>query len=762
MNDDARRIEAAASPYRLPETFDGLVVSGFAGRGGMGNVYVAHDVALDRRVAVKLVDGAPGADGRESILHEARMLARLSHPNVVAVYRVGEVDGRAYIAYEYVEGTPLDALEVPLPPERAIRIGIGLSRGLVAVHARGVLHRDVKPANAMLGVDGEIKLIDFGIAKSFGASFLRSPAGGAPTAPAAPAQSDTASGVQSTWDRGPTEVITGAPNPASPADPGSSGTRTGFVMGTPRYLAPERWAGQSATAESDVFSFGVVLYELLAGRLGTAGLPSLAREGLPPLPTVAPHVPEALATLVEACLSARPGDRPSSMVTVRDRLEAMAGDEAPTEAATQEGLIPEIRYARTDGVSIAYSAWGSGRQTLLVVPPFVTNLDATWAWPELASFYRKLGEGRRLVLYDKRGTGLSDRTALGGLDARLSDIRAVMDAAGVERAILFGSSEGVATAVAWAALHPERTEALVLYGGAPAGSQRPGFTAAPSPEMWDSVAHLFQTQWGGPVLIEVEAPSLADDSKFRQRWANFLRVSASPSTAIEALFVSRDLDVSHLLPAVRVPTLIVHREGDRLIPAAAARALGSQIPNAEVVLLAGEDHMPMVGDTASIVTTVRRFLERDHDARALPAARIGTFVALHVGETIATLPDEVRALWRMHAARARAQPLQERRGVPAVVSLQGLLTGVNFAFDLTAALAERGVEVRAGIVTGDIERDTHETDAEAWVRDAQELARAAAPGEVHVARGLADLLAGTGVTLEAVGNDAFCARRQRP
>ncbi|MBX3197136.1 MAG: alpha/beta fold hydrolase [Labilithrix sp.] len=730
----------------LPSSFDGLELAGLAGRGGMGSVYAAHDVVLDRRVAVKFVDVARDADARAHVVNEARMLARLSHPNVVAIYRVGEVEGRPYIAYEYIDGTPLDALDVPLAPAAALGVAVGLARGLAAVHARGILHRDVKPANAILAASGEVKLLDFGIAQARGS--VQS-AHDWPLLGRASTSSGGAAPL-ATWERGATEALADAPE--------RSRTRLGVVLGTPRYLAPERWDDAPASVASDVFAFGVVLYELVAGRLGQDGLPSLAREGLPPLQARVPGIPEGLAALVDACVAPDPSERPGSMTIVRDRLEAMTadgGDAAAGAAAAGDDEAPDIRYARAGDINVAYSVIGSGRQAIVAVPAFVTNLDATWAWPELSSFYRALGEGRRVVAYDKRGTGLSDRSqGIGGLEARLADLRAVMDAAGVERATLFGASEGVPAAIAWSVLYPERTEALVLYGGSARGSWSPDFPAGPSAETYQAVFDLIDQGWGQPILLEIEAPSVAEDEAFRKRWANFLRVSGSPGTAKEVLAISRDLDVAHLLASVRVPTLVVHREGDRLVPVEAARLLAARIPGAELVLLPGEDHVPMVGDVASLIGAIRRFLDRAHGATSLPAARIGTFV---VFELAGGLSAEARETWRQHCVRARAATLDERDGVPTALSLQGLLGGLTFARDLVEAMRSCGVAVRAGVVTGDI--DGREGDgAAASVSAARTLAASAPVGEVRLSRGLAGLLAGTGVELEAATGDGVRVR----
>lgn len=252
------------------------------GRGAMGQVFLAHDTLLDRKVAVKFIAGStPDPALREQFFVEARAIARLSHPNVVAIHRVGEVRRRPYLVSEFVHGQTLAELPRPVPTARLLEIGVGLSRGLAAAHRRGVLHRDLKPANAMITDDGEVKLLDFGLAK-----LLDRP---------------------STWSAG------------ADSQP----------VGSPLYMAPELWRGEPATRASDVYSVGVFLYELASGRaphaeVAPAALESAAQEReVPPLQSVAPACDLRLGAVIDRCLRRDPAARPQSGDELREALEAL-------------------------------------------------------------------------------------------------------------------------------------------------------------------------------------------------------------------------------------------------------------------------------------------------------------------------------------------------------------------------------------------------------------------------------------------------------
>src|SRR5215470_5859675 len=304
------------SEWAPPPEFDGYRVVGPLGRGGMGRVFLGHDVLLERAVAVKFIASVePSAQSRERFFLEARAIARLSHPNVVTVYRVGEVQGHPYLVAEFIRGQSLNKVSKPLPADRVLEVGIGLARGLAAAHRQGILHRDIKPSNVILSESGEIKLLDFGLAKLIEDGAPRTGAAPRPYSP-----NDSTLGL----DRGAGRLDL---------------TQSDVVLGTPAYMAPEVLAGEPASRRSDVFSLGAVLFELCAGEVPER------RDGTPvvSVQTVAPGVPSGLASVVDRSLALDPSQRFASADQLLDALEQLKRTEpapASTEGNPYRGLRP--------------------------------------------------------------------------------------------------------------------------------------------------------------------------------------------------------------------------------------------------------------------------------------------------------------------------------------------------------------------------------------------------------------------------------------
>ena len=334
---------SGAAAWEPPTEFEEYRLVRALGRGAMGQVWLAEDKLLERAVAVKFIAATePTAHARERFLVEARAVARLSHPNVLAVFRVGEVGGRPFLVSEYLRGQSLQELPKPVPWQRALDLGSGLARGLAAAHRRGVLHRDIKPTNAMVTEDGTVKLLDFGLAKLVGEPAARAAA----IAPMPRATSPRGKDAADEALAATVELTAGAldETAASPARPlpvraengagepelDAALTRAGALLGSPLYMAPELWRGDPATPRSDVFALGALLYELCAGRAPFDAVPvrELARrlqiEDAPPLSNAAPGIDARFAAVVHRCLRRDPTKRFDSGDALREALEAIA------------------------------------------------------------------------------------------------------------------------------------------------------------------------------------------------------------------------------------------------------------------------------------------------------------------------------------------------------------------------------------------------------------------------------------------------------
>jgi pimeloyl-ACP methyl ester carboxylesterase len=718
--------------------FDDFRVVRPLGRGAMGTVYLGHDTLLDRPVALKFIDAERIDDGAVArFLVEARALARLSHPNVVAVHRFGTVAGRPYLAYEFVAGRSLDQLPLPLSAREVLRVGVGVARGLAAAHARGVIHRDLKPANVMRAEGGEIKLLDFGVAKLVETS--------TPTQRA-----------------GSLEPVAAPSDPASSQPTATDATcAMTALVGTPAYLAPEVWAGETATPRTDVYGLGALLYLLAVGRLPDAwhtgeatALRAAVMRGLPSVSVAGPAgISAALASIIDRCTRPDPAARFASAEEARDALEALLARETPgaTERLRGERALrddeapPTTRYAMAGKVSIAYQAIGDGPIDLVLTPGFVSNVEIAWEEPANARFLRALARRTRMITFDKRGTGLSDRVAgPATLEERIDDIRAVMDANASERAAILGVSDGGAMSIAFAAMFPERTRALILYGTTARSRPAPDYDAGLSDEMWTWALDEVSRTWGEASFLEIEAPSMVNDETFRRWWTRYLRQSASPGAARALLDLNSRLDTRALLPYVRVPTLVIHRRGDPLMPLAGAEYVAAHVPNAELVVLEGIDHIPFVGDADAVVRAIDDFLGRADAARAPTHALVSAIGLIAVGELTDAARAALEPLVRRELARFRGAPLEPRIAGAWVASFDGPIRAAKCARAIVAAARDLGLALRGSVHAGDDDL----IGGGARVGDtALRLACAAAGGEIIVSKTSAELLTGSDLVL---------------
>lgn len=422
-------------------------------------------------------------------------------------------------------------------------------------------------------------------------------------------------------------------------------------------------------------------------------------------------------------------------------------------------MPPRTRYARSGEVNIAYQVVGDGPLDLVFVPGFVSHLDLQWADPRIARFLEKLASFARLIMFDKRGTGLSDPVAgPAPLEDRMDDVRAVMDAAGSKRAALLGLSEGGPMSVLFATTYPERTRALILCGTFATGTLDPEDN--PAGQRWlDEFERVRATleHWGEGQTLGILAPS-ADSENERVGRGIFERSSASPQMARTLIEMVVETDVRDLLPSISVPTLVLHRE-EEFIPVAGARDMAEQIPDARLIVLPGADHIPFYGDADGYAEEIEEFLT---GARQAPMTdRILTTVMFTdiVGSTerAAALGD---ARWRelvsRHDELTRAE-LERHRGREVKTMGDGFLAtfdGPARAIRCARAIAEQvrplDIELRAGLHTGECELIGDDIGGMA-VNIGARIGALAGAGEVVVSSTVKDLVVGSGISFSDRG-----------
>ncbi|HEX8032240.1 MAG TPA: alpha/beta fold hydrolase, partial [Ktedonobacterales bacterium] len=276
---------------------------------------------------------------------------------------------------------------------------------------------------------------------------------------------------------------------------------------------------------------------------------------------------------------------------------------------------PDTHYTRSGTTFVAYQTIGAGAVDLLVVGGFISHLEQLWEESDLAGFLQQLSTVARVLLYDKRGVGLSDRVGTApSLERQIGDALAIIHAARSPRVVILAVSDGAATAIQLAAQHPEHIAGLVIYGGQAKGVRSAEYPWGLTPTQYQHWMDKLVKGWGGPINLEYFAPSRAHDQRLRQWWAQTQRLAASPGAVQGILEGIRDADVRPLLHQIRVPTLILHRRGDRCVRVESGRYLASHIPQARYVELSGDDHWWWVGDTHLLHEEIKRFIEQQHSA----------------------------------------------------------------------------------------------------------------------------------------------------
>jgi pimeloyl-ACP methyl ester carboxylesterase/DNA-binding winged helix-turn-helix (wHTH) protein len=452
----------------------------------------------------------------------------------------------------------------------------------------------------------------------------------------------------------------------------------------------------------------------------------------------------------------------SSPVVVDLLPSAVSHKTSTREFKLPLGRQPETMYARSGDVNIAYQVIGDAPLDLVFVMGWVSHLEYFWREPSFARFLLRLASFSRLILFDKRGTGLSDRVPvneLPTLEQRMDDVRAVMTAVGSERAALCGVSEGGPMCSLFAATYPEKTLALVMIGTYAKRIRDAEYPWAPTTEERQHFFDEIRAHWGGPVGVEERAPSVAGDEEFRQWWATYLRMGASPGAALALTQMNAEIDVRQVLPSIRVPTLVLHRAEDQCLKVEEGRYVAERIPGARYVELPGVDHLPFVGDQDAILdeveeflTGVRHTLEPDRVLATVLFARIVASKehAERLGQLRwQELVNRLRAHIRKEIEWFRGREM-DMVGEHPLAIFDGPARAIRCACAINEYATRLGIEMRTGLHTGECDMiDDHVAGMAAEI--GVQVANVAAAGEVLVSSTVKDLVAGSGIKFEDKG-----------
>jgi len=467
---------------------------------------------------------------------------------------------------------------------------------------------------------------------------------------------------------------------------------------------------------------------------------------------------------------------PRFIETAYRRGYRFIGDVARSPTAPAPAALPRplsvspgpVQYARSGDVNIAYQLCGSGPVDLVFVMGWVSHLEYFWKEPSFARFLSRLASFSRLILFDKRGTGLSDSvTHLPTLEQRMDDVRAVLEAAGSRRAVLLGVSEGGPMCSLFAATHPAQTEALVMIGTYARRLRARDYPWAPTREQRVRFLREIIEQWGGPVGLNDRAPSVANDPAFRDWWASFLRMGASPAAAVALTKMNAEIDVRHILPTIRVPTLVLHRTGDRTLLVDEGRYVASLIPGAQFVELPGDDHLPFVGDQDALLDEIERFLGRarshivdsDRVLVTVLCADGGAAAGKSAKHDPSGAVDRLRSLVAARASRYGGGAVRVDDG-RIFVAFDGPARAIRCACAIGAEARRSKTHVRFGLHTG--ECDMVAGVPHGGVVDiGRRVTEIAKRGEILVTRTVVDLVAGSGLEFRDRGMHSL-ATHQKP
>jgi pimeloyl-ACP methyl ester carboxylesterase/DNA-binding winged helix-turn-helix (wHTH) protein len=416
-------------------------------------------------------------------------------------------------------------------------------------------------------------------------------------------------------------------------------------------------------------------------------------------------------------------------------------------------IKPQTQYAVGAGdVNIAYQVVGDGPIDLVFVMGWVSHLEYFWQEPSFARFLRRLASFSRLILFDKRGTGLSDQVALTDLptlEQRMADVQTVMNAVGSERAALLGISEGGPMCSLFAATYPERATALIMIGTYAKRKQSEDYPWAPADEECARFLEEVKKDWGGPVGLEKRAPSVAGDPQFRKWWAAYLRMGASPGAALALTRMNAEIDVRNVLPSISAPTLVLHRRDDALLPVEGGRYVASRIPGAKFVELEGKDHLPFVGDQDQILDEIEEFLTGARPEREVN--RVLTTLLFILFDDAS--PERRQAKMRHELSLFKGKEIELTES-HLLATFDGPARAIRCAQAILEATARLGSRLSAGLHTGECDVSVERIGG-VTVRIGEVVARCALPGEVWLSHTVKDLVAGSGIEFEPRGERMF-------
>jgi pimeloyl-ACP methyl ester carboxylesterase len=453
----------------------------------------------------------------------------------------------------------------------------------------------------------------------------------------------------------------------------------------------------------------------------------------------------------------RPRDvRTSSRATPPPKLRAVV----EVSSLRLGAMDVDVHYARSGDLKIAYATFGDGPLDFVFVPGWVSHLENWWEANLSARFFKRIASFSRLIMFDKRGTGLSDPiTGVPTLEERSDDVRAVMDAAGSKSAFVCGLSEGGPMSVMFAATYPDRVRGLVFLGSNVRMLRAPDWPAGWGPEEYNAIIDEVAENWGQGGMMNLFLPTLVDDERARRMWARYQRMGASPSMARALLEANAQIDVRAILPQVQVPTVVIHRTDDTAVPVGGARYAAQQIPGARLIELPGVDHLPWLGDSEAILDAIEEFVTgtRHHvdEDRVLATVLFTDLVDSTRHAAVAgdrrwrELLDAHDEIGLREVDRFRGRRIKTI-GDGMLAVFDGPARAVRCAEAVRDEVTELGVKMRAGVHVGECELRGDDVGGLA-VHIGARVAALAGPGEILVSRTVRDLVAGSGLCFSERG-----------